>query len=58
MSKVLRYIVLACYICINTLAYSQTKWVSLENNPKATAPTMTILTSDRTMYQVKVNIHG
>lgn len=58
MGKVSRYIVLVCYICINTLAYSQAKWISLENDPKAAEPTMTILTSDRSMYQVKVNIHG
>lgn len=58
MNKVLRYIVLACYICINTLAYSQVKWISFENNPEATAPTIKILTSDKSMYQVKVKIHG
>ncbi len=59
MNNLLRYIVIACYMwCFNTLAYPQAKWVSLENNPKAIEPTITILTSDRTMYQVKVNIHG
>lgn len=58
MSKVLKFIVLACFICVNTLSYSQAKWVSLDNNSKEAEPTFSVLTSDESTYQVKVKIHG
>ena len=47
-----------CYFCTYTLAYPHATWVSLENNSQVAPPTLTVVSSNETTYQVKVNIHG
>lgn len=49
---------MACFLSVNTFMYSQAKWVSLDNSPVGTLPTIEVLKSDNLSYQIRVSIHG